>query len=329
MNANTVFDPIFGHEEQCRQLTALLQGRAVPHALMFAGPSGIGKRTVALRFAAALLSPSSSPDQTQTLIASGNHPDLHFLAREPEKRDLPVEAIRALTTKLQLKPYCGTCSVAIIDNAHEMNLAASNALLMTLEEPPPDTYLILTTDAPQVLPQTIVSRCQILHFTHLNRKQLTTIIEYLLPGQADASLLNALAAYGDSSLEPLRIEQFINAKTSIVRDPEALVQHLQELLGHIRRLDKLLEPLFSAGPEKEQLAYPVALATHIAGDDALLSVCWHTIMSKLRENMRHSASPGPCADALLAVVDAEKLTRQRSLNMTLQLSNVLMKIAQC
>ena len=147
-----------------------------PHALLVSGRKGIGKRNLALHFAQALLCETPRDDggpcgacPACAYVAAGAHPDLRVI--EPIERDeegnaRPVDAIlvdriRELIDFAQLTTHRQRAKVALIAPAEAMNAAAANALLKTLEEPPPATYMILVSDQWGRLPATIVSRCRL------------------------------------------------------------------------------------------------------------------------------------------------------------------------
>ena len=154
----------------------LLQERAQwPHALLIAGPQGLGKRLLALHLARALLCETPRPDGNACGTCSGcglverrSHPDLRLI--EPVTYDdegnatpvdaITVEPIRDLIDFALLSSHRGGAKVAVVAPADALNAAAANALLKTLEEPPPRTYLLLVSHRPGRLPATIVSRCR-------------------------------------------------------------------------------------------------------------------------------------------------------------------------
>jgi DNA polymerase III subunit delta' len=146
-----------------------------PHALLIAGPLGVGKRLLALHLARALLceTPRSDGSACGTCVGCGlverrSHPDLRLI--EPFTYDddgnatpvdsITVEPIRDLIDFAQLSSHRGGAKVAVVVPADALNAAAANALLKTLEEPPPRTYLLLVSHRPGRLPATIVSRCR-------------------------------------------------------------------------------------------------------------------------------------------------------------------------
>jgi len=145
-----------------------------PHALLISGPQGIGKRDLADAFARALLCETPRADgfacgtcPSCGYVAAGQHPDLRLV--EPIEVDddgeakavewIGVDRIRALIEWVQLTSHRRMAKVAIVAPAERMNPSAANALLKTLEEPPPSTYLMLVSHQPGRLPPTIVSRC--------------------------------------------------------------------------------------------------------------------------------------------------------------------------
>ncbi len=137
------------------------------HAYLFSGAQGIGRRTLALRFAQALNCPQPpAPGEpcrvcrTCTQIEKLQHPDLAVVQAERIGGNLKVEQIRELQHFLSLSPYQAPYRVAILLRFEEANLSAANALLKTLEEPPPQVVLLLTAESSESLLPTISSRCE-------------------------------------------------------------------------------------------------------------------------------------------------------------------------
>jgi DNA polymerase-3 subunit delta' len=156
---------------------SLAQRSIWPHALLVHGPGGIGKHALALGFAQALLCETPSPDglgcgrcPSCRYALAGQHPDLlrvELLAPDAEGAlaevdTITIDRIRVLTEFVQLTSHRQRAKVAVIAPADRMNVAAANALLKTLEEPPPETYLILVSGQPGRVPPTILSRCRML-----------------------------------------------------------------------------------------------------------------------------------------------------------------------
>jgi DNA polymerase III subunit delta' len=155
--------------------TLLARKATWPHALLLDGPRGIGKRLLAMSLARSLLceQPLASglacgQCPSCRYVMAGQHPDLRLVEPLVVEDDgtikvldaIPVDAIRALTRWAQITSHRGRAKVALVVPAETMNAAAANALLKTLEEPPPQTFLMLIAHQPGRLPATIRSRCR-------------------------------------------------------------------------------------------------------------------------------------------------------------------------
>jgi DNA polymerase-3 subunit delta' len=218
---------------------ALASGRP-SHAYIFAGPDGVGKRFAAVEFAAALNCETADPPcgvcrACRTTLA-GQHPDVETigpggLCDESEHRDhegsrvLLICQVRRLQHVLSLTPYGGGRRIAIVESAETLNEYAANAFLKTLEEPPPDTVLILLTKAPEELPETVRSRCQLVSFGRLPVRE----IEAALRERGAAPEAAAAVAAASSG----RIGWAIRA----IED-EALLARRTEMLETASRLPK-------------------------------------------------------------------------------------------
>ncbi|MBE6472882.1 MAG: DNA polymerase III subunit gamma/tau [Coriobacteriaceae bacterium] len=166
-----VFEDVVGQEPIERTLkNAIVQGK-VSHAYLFCGPRGTGKTTTARLLAKALLcqnGPTPDPDGTCEdcqLIAEGTHPDVYELDAASRTG---VENVREeIIGRVSFAPTRGSRKVYIIDEVHMLSMAAFNALLKTLEEPPSHVIFILCTTDPQKVPETIHSRCQRFDFRRI------------------------------------------------------------------------------------------------------------------------------------------------------------------
>ena len=133
----------------------------LPHALLFTGNKDLGKKEFALSFAKVLMCKTADACgqcRSCIMLASDGNPDI--LTIRAEKKQINIEQVRELNDFLKQQAVIATAKVVIIEDADKLNLAASNALLKTLEEPKVTSYLILTTSKPKSLLPTIKSRLQ-------------------------------------------------------------------------------------------------------------------------------------------------------------------------
>ncbi len=204
-NASQAWDMI-GHDHAIHTLRRALTSQRVRHAYLFTGPEHIGKALLARRFAQTLLC-TGGPDPTvapqnpcQTCLSCrkvlhNNHPDVHYIARPPDRQFIVIDQVRALQSDTARKTMEGRRNIFIIEGMHEMNLQAANCLLKTLEEPEPDVVLLLTVPDPGVLLQTILSRVQQVPMHLLTTAQIRQALqERWRVADEDAALISALAA---------------------------------------------------------------------------------------------------------------------------------------
>ena len=195
------WDGIVGHDGLKTQFQRGLSRGRLSGTFLFVGPGGIGKRTFAREIAKALLCEgegASSPGAGTTprtaacddcaacrLVAADNHPDLLTVQRIPNKNRLLLEQFigeegkrgrSGLCYEISLKPFRGTRKIAIIDDADLLGIEAANALLKTLEEPPPGSLIILIATSEQRQLPTIRSRSQIVRFAPLSPVELARVI---------------------------------------------------------------------------------------------------------------------------------------------------------
>ncbi|MES0132799.1 DNA polymerase III subunit delta' [Mesorhizobium sp. M0029] len=190
---------LVGHEQAAAMLAAAYRSGKLPHALIFAGPVGIGKATLAFHLAHHLLKHPAFdqapdmfavPDPASPLfrqIATGAHPGVLHLTRplndktKSFKTVVTVDEIRKVNRFLSLTSHDGSYRVVIVDPADDMNTNAANALLKNLEEPPSRTLFILIVHAPGSLLPTIRSRCQMVRLTPLDAGSLMSVLETVEP----------------------------------------------------------------------------------------------------------------------------------------------------
>src|SRR5271165_2981432 len=226
---------LVGHESAERELRRLVEAGRLPHAILLSGPRGIGKATLAFRFARFLLANGDRPSKTAAesglaidpesgvfhRVAAGGHADLLTVERayDPRRRrlrgEIVVEDAREITAFFRLTAAEGGWRIVVVDGAEEMNRNAANALLKILEEPPRRALLLLISHSPGRLLPTIRSRCRhfplaalarvlVLQLLARNRPELARSDAEALAGLAEGSIGRAIELADAGGLELYR-----------------------------------------------------------------------------------------------------------------------------
>ncbi len=214
------FSTIIGQDEAIHLIRKALARNRVPHAYLFTGPEGIGKKLTALTLAKALNCLVTSDDACETCkscykINKGCHPDVEII--EAEGQFIKIDQIRELQKQVGYKPFEGRKKVSILNNAERLNLEAANALLKTLEEPPPDTVFILVSSSPGALLPTIVSRCQLIRFSPLGLQRTEQfLVEKGVATGPKAHLLAALSEGRPGKALNMDIDKILSLREQIL-----------------------------------------------------------------------------------------------------------------
>lgn len=235
---SSVVWPLVGHEaEEAAFLSAGERGR-LHHAWLVEGPSGIGKAQLARRLSAWLLGAKSQggqrydpvdTDPVVQKILAGSHPDFRWVAREPNENGKLPQFISVDTVRSDVvgffthKPALGGYRVCVIDSIDELNASGANALLKTLEEPPPDCVLFLISHGTRTVLPTIRSRCRRLRLDRLSTDEVKQVLE-----QQDVEIGDEAIALADG--RPGRAIQLASAEAlSAARTARHIVEGLPRL----------------------------------------------------------------------------------------------------
>ena len=282
---------LVGHESAERELRCLLEAGRLPHAILFSGPRGIGKATLAFRFARFLLangdhSAKAAAESALAIdpergvfhrVAAGGHADLLTVERayDPRRRrlrgEIVVEDAREITSFFRLTAAEEGWRIVIVDGAEEMNRSAANALLKILEEPPRQALLLLVSHSPGRLLPTIRSRCRRFPLVPLARALVTQLLRRYRPELAQPEV-EALAALSDGSIG--RGLELADAGGL------ALYRSVLEILSRTPRLDVIRLDAFA-----DQLARADAEDAYRVGGELLLQLLARMTASSARRQL--------------------------------------------
>ncbi len=290
------FHDVSGHAKAVAFLRRSIASGRAGASLLFHGPEGVGRRFTALSLAQALNCPEQPGEGCGTCgscariarVESGTieegehkgdfrqftrHPDVHLVV--PGRNEIRIDEIRALRFAAQRRPFEGRRSVFVVDPAERMTPAAANAILKTLEEPPPGTCIVLVAEDPSVLLPTVRSRCILVPF----HKVPPAEIEALLSRQGsleghDVSLVAALADGRPGRALSFDLESYREKRGALVEILERLARPLPR--AHVI---KDAEALGSRGePADAEAALEIlesllrdALLVHAGAPDAALA----------------------------------------------------------
>jgi DNA polymerase-3 subunit delta' len=282
---------LIGHGEAERQLLDAYRGPRMHHAWLIGGPEGIGKATLAYRFARFVLAnpvPAAVPPGTADLavsadhpaarrIVAGSHPDLLALRRIAEAgkdripQDISVGAMREIVRFFGSTAGEGGWRICIVDAADDLNRSSANALLKLLEEPPPRSLFLILAHMPGRLLPTIRSRCRTLPLLPLSEEEIAAGLQTFDEIRVPADEAGRIAALADGSL----------------RRALEIAEGGQE--GFAGEVTRLLDGLPSPDP----------LAVHALGDklarrdDGVFELFLRLVFAHLHRQVTASAGQGP------------------------------------
>jgi DNA polymerase-3 subunit delta' len=217
-----MFEAVIGQARAAAIASRDVTSSSLAHALLLIGPEGVGKTTLALLIAAEMAKADQWPGGMHA------HPDIWIEDSQAER--IGIDRVRAAGKSEEMglqeffsrRAYAGGARVAVIARAERLTEQAANALLKTLEEPPPDAHIILCATTPERMPQTIVSRCQTLVLSTVERQ---VISEWLVRTQG-LSTVDADAAAAISSGRPGAALRLATQSGELDAQLEALNQFL-------------------------------------------------------------------------------------------------------
>ncbi|MEN2984105.1 MAG: DNA polymerase III subunit delta' [Dictyoglomaceae bacterium] len=242
------FREIIGQKQAIEILRKSIKEEKISHTYLFVGPEGVGKKLTAISFAQALNCPVLPKEGCGECpkcndIKNINFPDLLYY--EPEGMWFKIQQVREIKKEIHWKPFQSKWKIIILDSAHQLRNESANALLKSLEEPPPYTIFILIAWRPEMLLPTIISRSQIISFTYLNDEELRLIFKKIPEDKKEIliSLAQGSPGKGYFWLDEenwQRREEFLRELSLLKKDNLNQIFGLVEFLVEDRKVEYIL-----------------------------------------------------------------------------------------
>lgn len=254
------FPQIIGHEPQKEFLLNSVRKNRISHAYLFSGPEGVGKKLVAIGFAKLINCAEKEKENLDCECVScaktekGFNPDV-LVFGYPGEKTIKVDHVRQDIERLiHLAPYENPCKVFIIDGAQRMNFNAQNAFLKTLEEPPPNSVIILITTLADLLMPTIRSRCQSVVFQPLEAGQVREFLEKEKPEDDDPELVSRISEGS--------ISRALNTDEDYLRKRTEYIGCLMDIdrrrpLTLFDSVEKIQKEIKNGGPEELKTVFDI------------------------------------------------------------------------
>ena len=242
------FTQLVGQESTCRILKNALESQRIHHAYLFTGTRGVGKTSLARLLAKCLncaTKITAEPCEQCSACQAINANRFTDLLEVDAASRTKVEDTRDLLADIHYAPSQGRYKVYLIDEVHMLSSHSFNALLKTLEEPPPHVVFLLATTDPQRLPATILSRCLQFHLKALSVEQISQHLETILKNEQVPYELNALQILAQASRGSLRDSLSLLDQAIAYAKQTITEEDIKTLLGSVATTDitELLEAL--------------------------------------------------------------------------------------
>ena len=316
-----LFNNIYGHKKQIERLLMAKKNQRLPHALLFAGPDGIGKKKIALALAQSLLCPVankadekiprtkkspvvsltsfatlSAPDgqhswpsacgKCSDCLSVENHKNFHLMFIQPEGLYIKVDSIREVGRFTSLQSLA-PARVILMDSAHQMNLSSANSFLKILEEPPDGVYFFLISSSMSALPVTIRSRTQIVRFAPLSLEDTGLALQKIQADEnqdQDKCFEKPKRGHKDQKQKNISMVEFDKKEDQwLMEMSQGRLSHIEKWRGHKVLVQQALELLGQMNPEKPSCS--LEELTDLVRDRQkalLVCSCWQRVIREAR-----------------------------------------------
>jgi DNA polymerase-3 subunit delta' len=298
-----------GQDHATGVLRRAVASRHVPHAYLFEGPDGVGKRAAAYGLALALTCPVEPGEGCGTCescrrIDAGLHPDVPIFAAETAQ--IVIEQAQVIVAMAAGRPHEAPARVIIIDDADRLNVNAANCLLKTLEEPSAGTHIVLVTSAPDRILPTIRSRVQRIRFRALPAEALVALLTSA--HAVDARRAAIAAALSDGSVT--RALRAVGAEDDALWNAVTSLQEAAEFRGEVGAgIGAIFDAAAAVAGDKEikQALPPILSLLGRLYRDALVSAAGAPDLALFRDAAAPLAAAGTVrlGRALAAVVETD------------------------
>ncbi len=329
------FPQIIGHEPQKEFLQNSVRKNRISHAYLFSGPEGVGKKLVAIGFAKLI---NCAEGGTENLdcecvscakIEKGLNPDV-LVFGYPGEKTIKVGHVRQDIERLiHLAPYENPYKVFIIDDAQRMNFNAQNAFLKTLEEPPPNSVIILITTLADLLMPTIRSRCQSVVFQPLETKEVERFLEKEKPGNNNPELVSRISG-GSISRALNTDEEYLRKRTEYIGCVMAVDG--KKPLTLFDSVEKIQKDIKGKGPEELKTVFDI-LSTWLR-DSVVMKTSGkkeEIVNTDLLEQLSEYSEKRDMSELLgkfAALEETMARISENNVNVEVSLENLLLRLSQ-